>query len=71
MMVKLSAVKVTGRDPKFGYRREFCRVVDRNWSRSGKHGETRVLVEQPGLYEVSSPETGQYGREARAYCEVT
>lgn len=62
--------KIVKRDPRFKWDRVFCPVVRRDWSHSGKHGTTTVLIDSPGLYEVSSPNTGEYGRDARAWMEI-
>lgn len=59
--------RIVGQDSVFGLKREFCKVIDRDWSRSGKHGNTVIGVNVDGIYEVQSPKCGQYGRQARYY----
>lgn len=62
--------KITGLSAKFGFEREFCPVVERNWSSSGKSGTTVVLINSDGYYQVSSPSTGKYGHDARFFIKV-
>lgn len=60
--------EIIGTDPKFTFRREFIRPFSRNWSRSGKGGNTDFIVDKPGIYEIQEPSTGVYGgEEARRY----
>lgn len=62
---------LTGPDEKYGFTREFCRTLQRNWSRSGKSGNTIFLLEYAGWYEVSDPDVGKYGRDARKFIHVS
>lgn len=59
--------RVSGRDPKYGFTRDFVSPSDRNWSRSGKNGDTRFKLTRPGIYQVSDPGVGQYGKEGYKY----
>lgn len=61
------AGRVVGLDEKYGLALDFCKVVERKWSRSGKHGTTIIALKEPGYYKISNPEVGRYGREAISY----
>lgn len=43
--------RCTGRDPKFGLAREFCKKNESGLSRSGRSGTIRFEVDEPGIYE--------------------
>jgi hypothetical protein len=62
---------LTGTHPTYHFAREFARVLKRNWSRSGKNGTTTFELTKPGYYQVSSPSTGMYGRQAYAFYRLT
>lgn len=59
--------KVSGIDPKYGFKRDFVTPSERNWSRSGKQGDTSFRLTTPGIYQVSDPDVGQYGKAAYKY----
>lgn len=59
--------KVTGLSEKYGLALDFCKVIERNWSRSGRNGTTIVALKGAGYYKISNPTTGAYGREAISY----
>lgn len=59
--------KVIGLDEKYGLALDFCKVIEKNWSRSGKHGTTVVLLKGAGYYKISNPDTGLYGKKAISY----
>lgn len=50
--------KITGFDEKYIYQREFCPVVEKDWSRSGKNGDTCFWIKEKGYYEIREPKTG-------------
>ena len=54
-------------DQKYKWSLSFCKVVERDWSKSGKNGTTYVALQGKGYYRVSNPKTGCYGRDAIAY----
>ncbi len=45
-------------DDQFTYKRSFCPIEKRVWSRSGKNGDTYFLIEEAGYYEYREPRTG-------------
>ena len=47
--------EITGRDPKYTYKREFLRAVSRDWSSSGKTGTTSFALETGKIYEINEP----------------
>jgi len=51
--------KITGKDAKYIYAREFERAIDRRWSSSGKSGFT-IYELKDGIYEVNVPWHGRY-----------
>lgn len=61
------AAKVVGLDFLYGLDLKFCPVVERNWSRSGRDGTTKVKLLGTGYYRISNPRRGRYGREAIGY----
>lgn len=44
--------RITGRDPKYGLRREFVAASRRALSRSGATGTIEYVLYEPGVYEV-------------------
>lgn len=61
------AGKVTGKSKKYGLALEFCPVVERKWSYSGKNGKTIVKLLGEGYYKISNPKSGEYGEKAIKY----
>jgi hypothetical protein len=51
--------EITGRDPKYKYKREFLQPVSRDWSSSGKTGLTSFELEPGKVYEVNEPWKGR------------
>ena len=50
--------EIVGIDEKFGFKRTFINPVEKNWSSSGRTGETIYLVEE-GIYEYNEPWKGR------------
>src|SRR5690606_8442567 len=51
--------EITGRDPKYTFKREFLNAVARNWSYSGKTGTTSFELEPGKVYEINEPWKGR------------
>ena len=51
--------EITGRDPKYKFQREFLQPVSRDWSYSGKTGDTSFELEPGKVYEVNEPWKGR------------
>ena len=51
--------EITGRDPKYKFKREFLQPVSRDWSSSGKTGLTSFELEPGKVYEVNEPWKGR------------
>ena len=51
--------EITGRDPKYKFKREFLLPVSRDWSSSGKTGSTSYELEPGKIYEVNEPWKGR------------
>ena len=51
--------EITGRDPKYTFKREFLNAVARDWSYSGKTGTTSYELEPGKIYEVNEPWKGR------------
>ena len=51
--------EITGRHPKYKFKREFLLPVSRDWSRSGKTGLTSFELEPGKVYEVNEPWKGR------------
>lgn len=51
--------EITGRDPKYTFKREFLNAVSRDWSYSGKTGTTSYELEPGKIYEVNEPWKGR------------
>ena len=51
--------EITGRDPKYTFKREFLNAVARDWSYSGKTGTTSYELEPGKVYEVNEPWKGR------------
>lgn len=64
------AALISGPSHQYGVALTFMPVADRRWSRSGKNGETDVLLTHSGYYQISDPGVGKYDREARRYLRV-
>src|SRR5690606_23506472 len=43
--------RITGRNPQYGFQREFCRKDTSGLSRSGRSGTIKFHVTTPGIYE--------------------
>ena len=57
--------EITGRDPKYTFKREFLNAVARDWSYSGKTGTTSFELEPGKVYEVNEPWKGRRFVEVR------
>jgi hypothetical protein len=51
--------EITGRDPKYTYKRDFLRPVGRDWSSSGRTGSTAFQLEEDKIYEIQEPYNGR------------
>ena len=51
--------EITGRDPKYTFKRKFINPVARNWSYSGKTGTTSFELEPGKVYEINEPWKGR------------
>ncbi len=51
--------EITGRDPKYTFKRKFINAVARNWSYSGKTGTTSFELEPGKVYEINEPWKGR------------
>ena len=61
------AALITGTHPTYKLNREFREVLERDWSRSGKHGTTKIDISSDGVYEISNPRTGCYGWQTKFF----
>ena len=51
--------KIEGFDDKYLYKRKFQPYLERDWSRSGKHGTSTFWIKDgEGYYEYREPKTG-------------
>ena len=51
--------EITGRDPKYTFKRKFLNAVARDWSYRGKTGTTSFELENGKIYEVNEPWKGR------------
>ena len=52
--------EIVGRHPKWKFDRNFLNATARNWSSSGKTGQTSFVLEEGKVYEVNEPWEGRY-----------
>ena len=51
--------EIVGIDSKFGFKREFLNPTEKNWSSSGRTGETVYQIEENKIYEYNEPWKGR------------
>lgn len=68
---KTYVARLVGPHPKYKVEREFVDAHSSQVSRSGKNGTRWYRLPGPGLYEVSSPDTGLYDHAAKFWFELT
>jgi hypothetical protein len=51
--------ELVGADPKFEFKRNFLKPIEKEWSRSGKTGLTMYEIEEGKIYEYNEPWRGR------------
>jgi len=51
--------ELVGADPKFEFKRNFLKPIEKEWSRSGKTGLTTYEISEDKIYEYNEPWRGR------------
>lgn len=68
---KTYVAKLVGPHPQYKVERQFVDYTSAQVSRTGKNGTKLFTLSGPGLYEVSSPDTGLYDHAAKLWFELS